>query len=113
MKTVLVEFAWSGRSVEIRTATAENQDFVDALTDLYAPYKLADAAGALTEETGNRILAEAYAQAVIVGSTSPDLADFEPEEWAAWLIENPDEFQTIQHVAAAPESWEAMAVGGG
>lgn len=111
METAVVEFAWSGRSVEIKPATETNVEFIAALQELYRPYQLADKADALSEQTATRILAEAYAQSVIVGSTSPDLHDMSPEEWAAWLIEHPDEFNAIQQVSGAPEQWETMARG--
>ncbi len=112
MKSVTVRFEWSGLSVNIYPATSENGAYAHELQKAAHPHQLALTLDKLTEATALRIMVEAYAKTVIIGSPDKELSHFENEDWAGWLIAHPDEFDFLRHIAENPQDWEKLADGG-
>lgn len=89
--------------IDIKPADVKrNLLFRAAVQAHLGPYQLASATGRLSDEVAQRQLALAYADGVIIGSMTPDLQDFNTNQWADWLINHPDEFLELQ-AQAQPE----------
>ena len=112
MRSVRIQFEWTGLSVDVYPATAENGAYSEALQRAAAPHQLALSLNKLTEETAERVLVEAYSRHVVAGSPDPELSSFGPEDWARWLSEHRDEFDFLREIAQNPQDWEKMANGG-
>lgn len=111
MKSVRIRFDPAGWEIDIFPATQENEEYVELIKELAAPHQLALSIDRLTDARAADILARAYAETIIEGSPTPGLPE-SPDGWHAWLIEHPEEFETIVRTAMAPDLWEEMAGGG-
>jgi hypothetical protein len=93
-------------SIDAYPAIAElNPEFADAcrekLTDLRL-YAELDRGDAVTR----RVLAEIYADTVILGSADPRLAGLDRDGWVSWLVENEPVFAFLREATWAREAFE-------
>lgn len=59
-----------------------------------------------SEQGSNLALMKAYAEGVVVGSPTPALEDFKPEDWIRWFKEHPEEWQRLRGICEAPENFQ-------
>lgn len=111
MKSAMVVFADRNLEVQVFPATEENLVYGHLLEQVSAPYTLAIEAEKISEESALKILAKVYAGAIIVGSPSEELVGLSEDQWADWLLGNPEEFEAVRVVAENPSDWMEMADG--
>jgi len=101
-----IEFEYlGGLSVDIVAADVTNPLFQLLSRLLLGPLTLAAELGRLSEERAEKALRTIYAQAVVVGSITPELSSYSHEQWDKWLLEHPIEFATIRSIAESPENF--------
>lgn len=107
-----ITFEYLDVSIDVLPAVvAENAVFRAAFAAYVQPYRLAAQLGRLSEDTARRGLAKAYAEGVITGSPTPALCDYGRADWERWLLEHPDEFETIRAVCEVAENFKDQADG--
>jgi hypothetical protein len=101
-----VEFSYlDGLEVHIRPAVLDlNPLYLAACQTWLSPLKLAGLLPeghprALTEKRAVAGLAKCYAMAVCAGSNVDEMDAWQPDQWEAWLLEHPDEFESLRTVA--------------
>jgi hypothetical protein len=104
--TRIIEFPYlDGLELTIRPAVLDlNPLYVVACSAWLSPLKLAgelpdDHPRALTDARAEAALAKAYALAVVWESNKPAHEAYGPDDWEAWLLENPQEFRSLQTIA--------------
>ncbi len=99
-------FEASGFEIDVRPALGlVNRLFRQMVELVLRPYHFAAQSGKLSDETARRLLAQIYAESVIIGSPTPAFAGFGLREWEQWLVANPEKLDAIRQVAENPASW--------
>jgi hypothetical protein len=110
MRTATIRFEPAGWEIEIYPATDENEEYVRIMKATAFPHQLAIDLGKLSDERAYGILAQVVAETVIMGSPTPGLPE-NAADWQTWLLEHPEELETILLTARLPDDWEEMAGG--
>lgn len=99
-----------GDEVDIGPAIAElNSVFHAASMAHVQPFTFAVQAGRLSEERSLEILADAYAEGVMMGSPTPELTGFSTKQWRKWLLNNPEKFANIRSIAEVKRNFDPDA----
>lgn len=70
------------------------------------PAALAAMVGRLSEDAARRRLARAYAEGVITGSPTEGYTHYSRDDWCAWLLAHPEEFDRVRGICEVLSNFE-------
>lgn len=71
------------------------------------PIFFAAQVGRLSDKAAEEKLAIVYAEAVIVGSPTPGLDQYDTEDWRKWLLSHREEFATIRSLVEVARNFDS------